>query len=78
MGLHLVFRNSSLMSRIHIGLNEKNKLKKYIDSCVCWNPFWPIVVSSVFTTFRRLNWIGGIFIFFNEPQLCRSQSTVFV
>lgn len=47
MGLHLVFRNSSLMSRIHIGLNEKNKLKKYIDFCVCWNPFWHIVVSSV-------------------------------
>lgn len=47
MGLHLVFRNSSLMSRIHIGLNEKNKLKKYIDFCVCWNPFCYIMFSSV-------------------------------
>ncbi|KAK8833607.1 hypothetical protein WA577_001539 [Blastocystis sp. JDR] len=31
VGLHCAFRNSSLMSRMHVNLNEKNKLRKYID-----------------------------------------------
>lgn len=31
IGLHCAFRNSSLMSRIHVNFNEKNKLRKYID-----------------------------------------------
>ena len=35
MGLHLVFRNSSLMSRLHVGLNEKNKFKKCYDLYIC-------------------------------------------
>lgn len=34
MGLHVVFRNSSLMSRMHMMVNEKNKLRKYIDFSV--------------------------------------------
>ncbi|KAK8826306.1 hypothetical protein WA538_001446 [Blastocystis sp. DL] len=34
MGLHVVLRNSSLMSKMHVMMNEKNRLKKYVDSPV--------------------------------------------